>query len=378
MASRNEWKNLQDWVRHAPHRQVGAAVLIALTASACITLARFQERRQVPDRGLKFNHSIHADQGPLDCTICHQDATDTGFDFAMPDHNLCSVCHDIPSDALERTAETDLTGCTFCHTRQDYSVLPQSRRVSDEVVWGHAQHTAAGLECATCHADPDRPLRRPAGSLALMQFCMDCHEGAHQSLDDAEALRDMGACNVCHTVLDTTVRPTMRDGRPLPHDAPEIWERIHGREWQVSAEYCAVCHVSEEQCDACHTKTAPRNHTPHWRMKAHGLQATWDRQSCAVCHEEDSCVKCHSKTAPTSHRGAWGGHLNQHCTSCHFPAERNSCAVCHENIDHRQAMRSPHARGIFPSNCALCHPGGLAHRAPHPLNRTVGCTECHQ
>jgi hypothetical protein len=142
--------------------------------------------------------------------------------------------------------------------------------------------------------------------------------------------------------------------------------------------YCSLCHDEQESCESCHTQNPPKDHTLAWRRKTHGLEATWDRASCAVCHEEDSCLKCHRNSTPSSHRAGWGSPLNRHCVNCHYPAEQSGCTVCHETIEHEDAMRSPHNLGIFPPNCNLCHPGGLPHQAPHLLNSTVHCVVCHK
>ncbi len=421
MSSKNEWRMVKSWVERTPRPRIAAAVAIALTASACLSFMEWRPRDpDVTERGIEFDHAFHADVGPLDCAICHHEAPDQDYDFAMPDHNICGVCHDIPPDALEWTEETDVSGCAMCHTRPDYSVDPQERRISPEVIWSHEPHVAAEVGCDECHVDPDRPVRRPVPDVTLKDFCMNCHDDMQpfpeavrpflrleeeelnalleqeeppEPLRDEEVQRlladvgmppppemvDLLDCFVCHTELDKDVIPTERAGRPLPHDNPYVWERIHGREYQADAQFCDQCHVSQEDCDTCHSMTAPQSHTLSWRRKTHGLRATWDRQSCAVCHEEDSCIRCHQSSSPRSHRAAgWDSPINRHCMSCHYPPEQTSCTVCHEDIQHRRAMPSPHARGLYPANCALCHPGGLPHRAPHPMNSTVGCAECHR
>ena len=69
--------------------------------------------------------------------------------------------------------------------------------------------------------------------------------------------------------------------------------------------------------------------------------------------------------------------LQTHCVQCHFPERDTGCAVCHQNIEHPSARRSPHALGVFPADCARCHPGAIPDQAPHFSNSTVRCTQCH-
>ncbi|MCC6487883.1 MAG: hypothetical protein IT364_10320, partial [Candidatus Hydrogenedentes bacterium] len=139
----------------------------------------------------------------------------------------------------------------------------------------------------------------------------------------------------------------------------------------------ALCHTDQSFCDDCHTTAAPDSHTASWRRKTHGMQASFDRNNCSVCHEEDSCLKCHSNTEPESHRQAWGPPANHHCTTCHYPPSKTNCVVCHESIEHPSALPSPHRVLLYPAQCAQCHPGGQTTRAPHPMNSTVNCRFCH-
>lgn len=199
-------------------------------------------------------------------------------------------------------------------------------------------------------------------------------------LDSGEANGAFAAndCAVCHREITEETRPLFRDGARIAHDAPDLWLKLHGRESRFDPQYCAMCHDQVADCEDCHFREKPQNHTIAWRRKPHGLRAVIDPQNCAVCHEEDSCVKCHQKTEPASHRAGFGGSLNRHCVSCHMPQQDNSCTVCHERIEHRSSGRSPHSLGIYPANCAECHPGGMPHRAPHLTNNSVGCRSCHE
>lgn len=311
------------------------------------------------DRGIRFNHGLHVEVHELDCTDCHRFLREQR---PMPGHEICSVCHEIDQTA------PDAVSCALCHTRRDYSVDVLAKALRSEVKFDHAPHIAANVDCIACHAQPDK-VRLPAG--ALMVFCVECHKTQTAARDD---------CAVCHQEVRADVRPAFRGEARIQHDVPRLWERAHGHEFQVDQQFCAYCHEDRETfCEACHRQDPPANHTVAWRRKTHGLMASWDRMNCAVCHEEDSCLKCHQNTQPASHRRAgWGSPGDRHCLSCHFPEQNTNCTVCHEIIEHRRAKLSPHAVGLFPPNCARCHPGGNPYRAPHPVNSTVRCTQCHR
>ena len=338
------------------------ALLLGLSAlvGACMTYQPAEDEPATPgDGAFKFPHAVHLEQG-MTCDVCHEPSED-GVTMAMPTHETCSICHDIPEDIPE-----DLSVCKFCHRTEDFDPIDRTKALSEELRFSHGPHLEASVECATCHTTPDeRPGERPG----MMQTCMACHGKTRPELND---------CQVCHTEITADTPPTHRGTARIAHDAPEIWKRVHGREAQVDPKFCATCHDKESSCEECHRQNPPDDHTASWRRKTHGLQAGWNRDRCATCHEEDTCMRCHENTTPASHRGSWDGPVNRHCLSCHFPEERNECTVCHEEIEHRGALPSPHVLGIYPANCANCHPGGIPTRAPHLMNSTTRCVVCHR
>ena len=336
-------------------RQAIAGCLV-LYLGACVALKAHQAFQPSEERGLKFPHPIHEEQ--VDCMTCHDFESGETRQF---DHEFCGVCHEIPEDAPTEEA------CMLCHTRADYSVDPRKSVLAmTDVVFQHLPHVAQEIDCAVCHPNPDT---QPLPNARLKPFCMDCHGKTSPALNE---------CSVCHQELSLTTIPTMRDGVRIAHDAPAVWEQVHGRESRMDPMYCAQCHDQETDCQHCHRVQEPSNHTPSWVRRTHGIQAMWDRQNCAVCHEEDSCLQCHQNNAPTNHRGRFGEPFNTHCVQCHFPAAQNNCTVCHEEISHQSARPSPHLLGIYPPNCARCHPGGVPTRAPHLLNSSVQCIVCHR
>ena len=342
----------------------GLAIAV-LCAAGCSSSRGLRSAKQ--ERGIKFPHQFHVEQG-IGCADCHSieipetDELTQALDVAvplMPTHELCSLCHEIIGDA------DDASSCAFCHERPDQLVDDIVPIFDAEKIFLHEPHVDNDIACTVCHDDPDKA-RLVKGP--IMQFCMDCHQQTAAAGSE---------CATCHTTLNDQTRPQFRGGVRLAHDVPEIWDRIHGRESQIDAAYCALCHEEETHCVDCHRRNAPDSHTVSWRRRNHGLRAAWDRNACSVCHEEDSCMKCHQNTKPRSHRGRWESPVNGHCVSCHFPREQTNCTVCHESIEHASALPSPHNFGIFPANCALCHPGGLPRLAPHPLNSTASCLVCH-
>jgi hypothetical protein len=333
--------------------RLALGILASLLLATCATLTTMKLATR--DRGIEFPHPRHAEE-EIACTDCH--AID-GADAAMPDHEICGVCHDIDVD------KADAKTCGQCHTRPDWTVTPRAKRLGGDVIFAHAAHIEKEIDCAVCHANPDKQAL-PKGP--VKPFCMDCHG----KIDPA-----LNACSVCHKEVRRDKVPTHRYGARIAHDAPVIWEQTHGHEFRYDETYCGLCHDNQAFCQDCHQKTPPRDHTIAWRRKPHGLRATWDRDRCAACHEEDSCWKCHQETEPDSHRSGWAFPLNRHCANCHFPPRDAGCTTCHQRIEHGMAKPSPHKFAAYPTPCGACHPGGNPFRAPHPMNSTAECAICH-
>ena len=331
-----------------------AAILMAVLLGACATFTSSHGTRQ--DRGLKSPHNKqHATEG-MACTDCH--TQDDKGEPVIPNHELCSTCHYFD------TSKPD-DKCNFCHTRPEQKLDPLVKVLGGDNKFNHKAHIDKNVECVTCHPDPGKSILAPAAD--RMKWCMDCHTKNGYGKTD---------CSVCHSELSKTVRPKTYQGMRLPHDNPQMWETLHGRQSQRDPEFCNRCHDKETSCEDCHRKNPPKSHDIAWRSRTHGMRAEWDRQKCAACHEEDFCVRCHQHTEPTSHKGGWGEPLNRHCINCHYPPSDNGCTACHQEIEHPKALASPHTVGIYGS-CWLCHPGSVPYRAPHIMNTSIKCLACH-
>ncbi len=331
------------------------AVATSVLSGACVGMKQSKDAPAKADRGIKFSHALHGEQG-MGCTDCH---APEGRAATMPNHDNCGTCHEINMD------EPDEKACAMCHTDPGFEIKPRVTFLREEVKFSHEAHAAKEVDCSVCHPNPDQKVLPTS---ALKAFCMDCHGKTEPKLNE---------CSVCHSEISKDTIPQFRGKTRILHDAPAIWENVHGQESRVNPAYCALCHDSQDSCQDCHSKNAPKSHTVAFKRHTHGMKATFNRESCAACHEEDSCRQCHKDTAPRSHRGTWGGAVNSHCVQCHFPPEETNCTVCHEEIEHRSAMPSPHGLGIYPPRCGVCHPGGVPYRAPHALNTTVRCSVCH-
>jgi hypothetical protein len=352
-------------------RLLATLAVLAVWAGSSALIACFRRTGRlpapIPAAGPRMDHPTHMAQG-LECAWCHLDEEHTEAG--------------IPSEPRRPT----WAACAYCHEKED-AAAPVEKRIRtrffdpegkplwpkaigeyiDDVKFRHASH--AQTACASCHgtlAGSDRF----HGLLFSMESCRACHA-------QTGALNE---CRGCHVTMDVDVEP-----RSHAH----LWKQRHGQvsrsERQIAEGRCDVCHDRPTFCDRCHQDEAPANHTNLWRTTTHGITASMDRASCAVCHKTDTCVRCHEETPPRNHGAGWLGGPERHCVACHFPIKRKdqSCGVCHfEEPTHPSAADQPVSHGPgFQKICRECHqektgaPG--APPTGHPDNG-MACFACHR
>ena len=242
-----------------------------------------------------LSHKVHIVVEEGDCTDCHKGTKLKG-------DRVCKSCH---SGKVPKTS----------------GIVNPARKLAAR--FNHERHVAAkGLTCETCHAATISDTQDTSEPLVTREGCETCH--ASKKVEIAEA-----HCGSCH-------ESNLMKTRPADHD--KLWMVRHGPQasWRDQGEHgrdCSSCHV-ESSCVSCHQSTTPRSHNGIWRLRTHGMAASWDREACKTCHETGSCVACHSRTQPLNHRGLWKvthgatatARDSGSCTTCH----RSSwCVACH-------------------------------------------------
>jgi hypothetical protein len=234
----------------------------------------------------------------------------------------CKDCHEVAKGATLPVVRW--ASCAQCH---DETPTGASRRRGRTlgVVFEHDAH-AKSLTCGACHArrsGEDAPRLAPEHTRPSGPDCLSCH-----------ATRNVGpaplACASCHG-------RDQRRTKPSSHDAS--WRRRHGAFAEPLApaahgQRCLDCH-RESSCRGCHDVERPRDHTALWRVRGHGVAASWDRDRCKTCHQTASCTACHATTEPRSHGPTWRAthglvarsRADTSCLTCHRPS---TCLQCHQ------------------------------------------------
>lgn len=326
-----------------------AALLLTLAVSACLLAPPAEV-------AVAFDHAVHVGgEQNLKCEFCHP-STLTKDRAGMPAPEICAPCH----DDLDKQRAPDRRLRSYFDAGSRYQ-RTEVATLGLDLNFSHKAHVQAGkLDCAQCHGDiaHSKGIPRPEVS---KRDCMSCHTERGVSND----------CATCH-------REIGKEMRPASHD--EGWLKAHGNTVracpETSEHRCELCHDAQASCSACHREVMPADHTQHFRLRGHGVQASTDRSRCATCHHRrDFCSSCHEQTAPRSHIAGFGGSQNRHCAGCHLPANESGCTTCHAGGGtHPTATPLPvnHHPGM---NCRQCH--GVGVRLPH-IDVGAQCTTCHR
>lgn len=208
--------------------------------------------------------------------------------------------------------------CRSCHGGDIGGVLDiadRSLRVS------HKEPVEAGAMCLDCHRlDGDG---RVSQVTVGMSACLRCHNDVATSAE----------CSVCHTgdVSDAVV---------AEHTAS-----INNAKLLVPDPDCYSCH-DPEPCDSCHGARLP--HPPMY-VNTHMYDAAvdlWDNGG-------ENCFRCHNdENRPCQRSGCHILSMPEHSTDPTFRqrhrtgmADDGDCDNCHNRLK------------VFPSTCAMCHPG---------------------
>jgi hypothetical protein len=309
------------------------AAALALSLTAC-----------KPDEGQQlvqgsFPHQPHH-ENEISCDSCHE-MQEQGI--TMPTLDTCTTCHDLTDEEVFR-------GCNECHAKVnvqlgdeqltslvDHTELYQEHLPENwyDVKYQHQRFLTAESDCLACHQGVTQTQLSSLENLPSMETAMDFHDQMGYSNE----------CSVCH--LELTVYT-----EPPSHDA--AWPQTHGRFMEFEdKESCLLCH-QEETCYTCHDLEEPRDHTNLFRRKTHGLKASFDRSRCLVCHRNDECQACHLATADPIPAAPY-----------HTPDA--SCLTCHSPLAAQGPAPRPPQRFFKP----------MPHRMMMGLDSDT-CLECHQ
>ncbi len=367
-----------------------------------------QEKKHKPQEILKFSHKFHQTEAETECVDCHTraDSSTTAEDFLLPTMDDCGACHDVESEEE----------CTLCHFEDEETWLPFEPEPR-AVRFDHKFHLGQkGVTCETCHKNLAQVDFSNSASMPTMQDCAACHDNQQATLACASchtstlnlrpadhtadylvthknvARFGQEQCATCHTNNDcaschegaTLLTTTSGSGRDVQTPFfPALLgtkgltvSRVHELNFRLThplkatgrTSECAVCHNSNDFCQACHEAEGvdvagkPVWHGgPDWGALAgvvgtgggrHAELAKRDIESCAGCHstqgDDPTCLLCHTDfdgvlgTNPKTHESGFKNRFGEGssfhdddsavCFSCHtntHQAGTGFCGYCH-------------------------------------------------
>ena len=132
--------NDRKWIAALP-------VFLVLVATACWWTSQGEPSEVARS---PFPHAVHVEDQGMDCALCHESA-ESDDAAGMPTLDACVLCHEFLDEAKpeERRLSTLYAGVE--------GVIPgRGVALADEVIFSHASHAAAGLDCAECHGEAGR------------------------------------------------------------------------------------------------------------------------------------------------------------------------------------------------------------------------------
>lgn len=228
--------------------------------------------------------------------------------MTAPGSSACLTCHrydwsdsavktmKIPHPAHLRVA-SETRECVLCHKWTAH----------EEVYMEKHKAMPFSTVCASfeCHVGT-----KPAAD------CKNCHHALQESLGvwketHPQTVREHGPnacleachtadqCRLCHTTGKTPVfAATIAQSGVKAIEQQHVrsdWLAKHGTMALQDQSKCLICHVSEGECQDCHSK----------RPAFHGSQETWlgqhqplakkDQRRCLTCHQESWCKECHDQ-----------------------------------------------------------------------------------
>lgn len=309
---------------------VGVVVLLAVLAFGTALWATssptyFKGYHDLVRRYGTLETSAHKD---LACADCHSDSrTAIGYrlgligdfyaglfsksrmplftKFEPPTRDACMKCHSLDwSIYAERTAkvphpahlkvQTETRDCVGCHRwtahEEDYMQRHKSMPFSGVcAAYGCHAGYKSKASCGTCHhslsatpvvwrqSHPDTV--RVIGPNACLERC---HTGDQ--------------CRLCHTTGKVPVFTGLQTRTGLEYiqtqHAKANWVQKHGAIALADKGKCLECHVSQRECEDCHSqRPAFHGSTKTWVGK-HKNYAT-NPARCYECHAASWCKKCH-------------------------------------------------------------------------------------
>jgi hypothetical protein len=143
----------------------------------------FFGRHPAPVQPIAYTHKVHLANG-MECVNCHVNV-EKGRIASIPGVQFCMTCHQVMATDKPEIKKM----AAYLERGED---IPWQRVYdyppSAHVLFNHAPHIRAGVDCKTCHGDMRQATVAVRTVNMTMGFCVDCHKLKKASVE----------CMTCH------------------------------------------------------------------------------------------------------------------------------------------------------------------------------------
>lgn len=322
------------------------------------------------DNTLTFNKGSHVMQS---CVTCHEPLNGSPLTFVFMKMKVAPDMvptvrgtYTLPMNENQAIAfEMPSEQCTQCHNLANRKIT-----TSPDIIMDHEAHSAAGVNCTSCHNRVAHPEENVTYTLdgdlkhenwMSMDACFRCH-----GLE--KGARAPGECAKCHPADFGLV--------PTTHSAPGWYA-----EFGESRGHAAAYSEEASRVAGAEAWAAALEPVKHKETLDIGYEQTVN--TCYTCHAKQFCTNCHGVEMPhpadfAKSHGEAGRENPQACARCHARSEAEArgdafCNACHHPQgtpgvpwveQHFNTVKAEGAQGCFkchdPRYCAVCHVGGAA------------------
>jgi len=275
-------------------------VALTMKSAQCEQCHDENKRTVTPDKGIKINHAVHAQNG-VECTICHNRIAhkeDFKLTLRDPSSKKANRKHEdfMSMDACFRCHTQDYAGtkkptgaCSACHT-PEFELKPASHLAAGFFPKGHGALGAAE-ESRTIAETGQSWLN---GSVATQTA--EAGESKKKNETLGESLPKVASVNYCSTCHKKRFCVDCHGGVAMPH--PADFKNKHGKLGKQFPKSCSKCHgAGTTACENCHHGTEldykydPRQ---EWRLQHPAAVAGVGAAKCLDrCHNPTYCANCH-------------------------------------------------------------------------------------
>jgi hypothetical protein len=322
------WVRVVAWVGAV----LGVAILAAAIVGVAFTLQAtfFTRFHSIATRKSTLQASAHRD---IPCIACHAGKAGTfGFEaaavgdfygslittpavlrfvtFAPPTSDACLECHRYDwSRESSRTAKvphpahlrvySETRECVTCHRWTSHEEAYQTFHTSmpfSVVCASFECHvgTKARSDCVNCH----HVLQEGQGGWRLNHPKTVAAAGPNGCLENCHKADQ---CRECHTTGKATSLPSSTATASVTavevlHVKADWVPTAHGPVALKDPNVCKTCHISEGECQDCHSQR-PAFHGPQstWLKNHQTLGTTPNLPRCLTCHQQAWCDACHAQ-----------------------------------------------------------------------------------